>query len=287
MEFYIVDAFCNQPFGGNPAGVLIYKDTLDPRVMQKIATEVRFSETAFVRQFDDNIFDVRFFTPNSEVDLCGHATISAFEVLRSKNAVKSGSNYTMRTKQDSLTIYISDGFIMMEQSTPQIKNTNIDVKELCEILGITIEDIGDIHYNITPKIVTTGLWDIIFPVKSKEILNKINPNFDKLSNVSEKYGVVGLHAFTLDCEANTAACRNFAPLFDINEEAATGTSNGALSYYLFVNDILKENTPNSFIQGEKMGRPSIITSEVINNAGTIKVQVGGNSKIILKGEFFL
>lgn len=287
MEFYIVDAFTNIPFGGNPAGVVIYNDELDSKIMQKIAAEVRFSETAFVKQIDAMNFNVRFFTPNSEVDLCGHATISTFEVLRKKNVVEPGNPYIMNTKCDSLPIYVDENHIMMEQSKPQIRKTNIDTNELCEILGITNEEMGDNNFSLKPEIISTGLWDIIFPVKTKEILNKISPDFDRLSRFSKNYDVVGLHAFTLDCIGNTAACRNFAPLFGINEEAATGTSNGALSYYLLSNSIVKENVINSFIQGENMNRPSIITSKIINDNGAIKILIGGSCEILSKGELLI
>jgi PhzF family phenazine biosynthesis protein len=294
MEFYIVDAFTNLAFGGNPAGVVIYENELSEQTMQKIATEVRFSETAFVKQIDQNTFYIRFFTPNSEVDLCGHATISSFEVLKHKKCVKAGSTYIMKTKCDKLPINVNEDFIMMEQSKPKTRNLTSNLIELCEVLGITENEMGASgiagHYGLKPQIVSTGLWDIIFPVKSKEILNKINPNFEKLSLLSKQNEAVGLHAFTLDCENHTAECRNFAPLYDINEEAATGTSNGALAYYLFINNILKEDTQCTFLQGVKMERPSIITSIVLmdnNLKENTRVKVGGMGKILLKGELFI
>ena len=79
MQYYIVDAFTEKLFGGNPAGVVLLDNDFPPdRLMQQVAAELRYSETAFVRQDGADEFTVRYFTPRSEVDLCGHATIATF-----------------------------------------------------------------------------------------------------------------------------------------------------------------------------------------------------------------
>lgn len=80
MDYYVIDAFTESKFGGNPAGVVIYND-LDEMYMQQFAAEVRFSETAFVKKINNNTFDIKFFTPTNQVELCGHATIAAFKAL--------------------------------------------------------------------------------------------------------------------------------------------------------------------------------------------------------------
>ena len=82
MQYYIVDAFTDKPFGGNPAGVvLLDSDFPADSLMQQVAAELRYSETAFVQRNGANEFTVRYFTPRSEVDLCGHATIATFGLL--------------------------------------------------------------------------------------------------------------------------------------------------------------------------------------------------------------
>ena len=79
MRYYIVDAFTSEPFGGNPAGVVLLDgDFPSDRLMQQIAAEFRYSETVFVQQQGCNEFTMRYFTPAGEVDLCGHATVAAF-----------------------------------------------------------------------------------------------------------------------------------------------------------------------------------------------------------------
>ena len=84
MKFYIVDAFTEKKFGGNPAGVIILPEGADfpsDELCVKTAAELRYSETAFVKKLAEDEFQVRYFTPAAEVDLCGHATIASFKTL--------------------------------------------------------------------------------------------------------------------------------------------------------------------------------------------------------------
>ena len=93
MELFIVDAFTSERFGGNQAGVVLLPEEKEypaDSIMQKIAAELRHSETAFVQSGKDGIFKLRYFTPEGEVPLCGHATISVFTVLREENRITCG-----------------------------------------------------------------------------------------------------------------------------------------------------------------------------------------------------
>ena len=154
-------------------------------------------------------------------------------------------------------------------------------------MGISKKEIGDCEYHLEPQIVSTGLLDIILPVKNRTILNSINPDYPHLAKLSKNYGVVGLHAFTLDHGYYTASCRNFAPLYGINEEAATGTSNSALTYYLYVNNIIKEfDKDYIFLQGEKMNRQSKIITR-LEQRDMLTVLCGGTFKILSHGELYI
>ena len=116
---------------------------------------------------------------------------------------------------------------------------------------------------------------------------RIKPDFDALSKLSEKLNVVGVHAFALSEEPGIRAyCRNFAPLYGIDEEAATGTSNGALTYYLYKQNILKKGDASTFLQGESMGRPSKIQT-ILDSSDPTKIKVGGTYKIVAKGELHI
>lgn len=303
MKLYIADAFTYELFGGNPAGVVIFEDSEDfpeAEVMRKTAAELRYSETAFIKQLSEKEFKIRYFTPADEVDLCGHATIASFSCLLDAGLVKDGVDYINHTLAGTLNISIQDNFIMMDMAVPEFIGTiseAADLAELYDIMGISYspieeKDVYDEDIQLLPMMISTGLPDIIMPVASRSELEEITPDFARLTELSKRYNVVGVHAFTLDAHGDdTAHCRNFAPLYDIDEEAATGTSNGALTYYLYYNDIVKAGNKFSFVQGEAMKRPSRILSSLTvstdNDNKNVSIRVGGRAVILAKGTILL
>lgn len=275
IKGYKLNVFAKSQLGGNPAAVILDSENLCENDMQKIAKIIGFSETAFVMNSNCADFKVRFFTPSEEVDLCGHATIGTFFTLLNKKIISSGL-YTQETKAGTLNVDIKkDSSIMMNQSIPEFYDI-IPKDEIAKSLNINISDIED---NLPIQIVSTGLKDIIVPIKNLSILDSIEPNYDEITSISKKYNVVGYHVFTLESMNNsTAHCRNFAPLYDIPEESATGTSNGALASYLFKYG--KVNTTDNLIfeQGYCMNKPSeIIVSLSTNNEDITEVKVGGSA----------
>ena len=286
MKLLIVDAFTETLFGGNPAGVVMLDKGTDfpsDEVMVKTAAELRYSETAFIKKLNDKEFNIRYFTPAAEVDLCGHATIASFVSLLHEGEIKDNSTYINHTLAGDLEINVKDGFVMMEMATP-VKIDEISDKakidELYKIMGVEYDE----SLGLIPQMISTGLPDIMMPVKTQAELEKISPDFPALSKLSEAYEVVGVHAFTLDSEDGvTAHARNFAPLYDIDEEAATGTSNGALTYYFYLNNIIGDEAECKIIQGEKMSRPSAILTSLKDG----KVKVGGTGVILARGDIKL
>ncbi|WP_129595818.1 PhzF family phenazine biosynthesis protein [Anaerophilus nitritogenes] len=282
VEVYTINAFGKTEDGGNPAGVVLHADHLSEDLMQEISKKVGFSETAFVQKSYKADFKVRFFTPSEEVDLCGHATIATFFVLLKEGIIKSGK-YTQETKAGVLNIEVNENnSILMNQPLPQFLEV-MDKKEIANSLNIKEEDILD---DLPIQIVSTGLKDILVPVKNLNILLHIKPDFDKITQISKKYNVVGYHVFTLETKLDsTAHCRNFAPLYDILEESATGTSNGALSTYLFKYKKVDENQAKEMIfeQGYSMNQPSEIRARLIIKDQEIKgVKVGGSAAGVQK-----
>lgn len=275
IKVYTLNAFAKTDNGGNPAGVVLNADSLSVNDMQKVAEKVGFSETAFIKKSNKADFKVKFFTPNKEVDLCGHATIGTFYLLASKGIIKSGQ-YTQETKAGILKVECrNNNMIYMNQMKPEFYEV-LNKADIADSLNIDEEEI----MSDTPiQIVSTGLKDILIPIKSLKSLYKIKPDFQKISHISKKQNVVGYHVFTLETKHDsTAHCRNFAPLYDIDEEAATGTSNGALSCYLYKYGlVLQKNIENlSFEQGYSMKKPSeILASLVVNNNEIDEVRVGG------------
>ena len=306
MKFYIVDAFTTEAFGGNPAGVVILPDGADfplDEVMVKTAAELRYSETAFIKNLGGGEFNIRYFTPAAEVDLCGHATIGSFKALLYAGIIEDNGKYINHTLAGDLEISVKDGSVLMDMAAPVKINEITDaaaLDELYSIMGLSYAEQKAAGVTLTPQMISTGLPDIMMPVASLEALDAIAPDFPALSKLSERYEVVGVHAFTLDCggsEGETCHVRNFAPLYDIDEEAATGTSNGALTYYGYLNGFVKDGDDCCFIQGEKMNRPSEIRSYIDVDcsadgceegaARPCLIKVGGNAVILAEGEIHI
>ena len=291
MKFLIVDAFTDTLFGGNPAGVVILPEGADfpsDELCVKTAAELRYSETAFIKQLGPNEFNIRYFTPAAEVDLCGHATIGSFCALIHAGIVDKNCTCINHTLAGDLNIVIKDGFIMMDMATP-VEIATIEepekIKELYDIMGATYDPE---KITLLPKLISTGLPDIMMPVASQADLNAMEPDMKALSDLSARYEVVGVHAFTLDAEDDvTAHTRNFAPLYDIDEEAANGTSNGALTYYFYLNNIIDAKANCKIIQGEKMDRPSVILTDIQAEDDKCLIKVGGSGVILAEGEIHI
>ena len=196
MKYYIVDAFTDTPFGGNPAGVvLLGQDTPfpDEKLMQQVAAELRYSETAFVQQNGPSEFTVRYFTPCSEVDLCGHATIATFGLLRREGLIAEGSVCLNHTLAGDLQVKVN-GHVMMQMAEPQVIVPLLDEDYLHEIMaGRRAKEWPDMPV----EVISTGLPDIIMPVCSVEALNALKPDMDALTELSRELNVVGVHAFAL------------------------------------------------------------------------------------------
>ncbi|MDT2829983.1 PhzF family phenazine biosynthesis protein [Vagococcus carniphilus] len=267
LSVYVASAFSKNQKGGNKAGVVLNQKTLTVSQKMSIAKQLGYAETAFVTESDIADFKIEYFTPKEEVNLCGHATIGSFSILMHLNKLTK-NDYTIETKSGVLTITIKDDVIFMEQNTP----TFYEILESNEFRDcFDINDI-DTHYPI--QIVSTGLKDILVPIKSEKQLSDLPPNFEKIKEISQQYDVIGTHLYTFD--ETRIICRNFAPLYDINEEAATGTSNGALACYLYEKHQLVRDT-YVFEQGYSLNSPSeiLVKLETTEQEKVDKVYVGG------------
>ena len=289
MKIYVVDAFTDELFGGNPAGVVILPegaDFPDDETCVKTAAELRYSETAFIKKLGDNEFNIRYFTPAAEVELCGHATIGSFAALRYGGYIGDGT-FLNHTISGDINVDVDGDRILMDMAKP-VKIDEITepdkLEELYRIMGISYEKQKAAGLELIPQMISTGLPDIMMPVKTLKDLDDIAPDFPALSRLSERYQVVGVHAFALDGDDATAHVRNFAPLYDIDEEAATGTSNGALTYYGYLNGFVSSGDDLKFIQGEKMGRPSAILTHIKADEDSCLIRVGGRGIMVLEGD---
>lgn len=277
LRVYTINAFAKTINGGNPAGVVLDADNLSDEKMLEIAGKIGFSETAFVMKSSKATFKVRFFTPIKEVDLCGHATIATFSVLLKNNIIKTGK-YTEETKAGILDVEVFENeLVIMTQSKPKFHEI-IDDEEIAKTLNIKREYIDK---RFPCQIVSTGLKSIIIPIISIKKLDSIVLNLNEIKKISKKYRAVGYHIFTLDKFNNSDCyCRNSAPLCGIDEEAATGTSSGALASYLYEHNIINEKKAKKliFAQGYFMNRPSeILVNLKCENEIIKEVKVSGKA----------
>jgi PhzF family phenazine biosynthesis protein len=275
IEVFVVNSFAKAQNGGNPAGVILGLD-FSEQCMLDIAREVGFSETAFLNKIDEKHYEIRYFTPSAEVDLCGHATIAAFYLLKNKDMIIDGK-YKLNTKAGEIDIKIQKDNVFMTQNLPEYSEI-VAQNEILRAFNLKEEDLIE---DLPAQVVSTGLRDIIVPVKHLETLLNMKPNFDVISELSKKYNTIGAHAFTPETMLHaTAHCRNFAPLYEIPEESATGTASGALSCYLFKYEQISRQTAKNLVfeQGYSMNKPSeILASLNFDNEQITSVNVGGTA----------
>ena len=275
-----VNAFTNSKNGGNPAGVVLNSPELTNEKMMFVTKTLAVSETAFVTQSKVADYKVRFFTPNSEVDLCGHATIATFYTMGYEN-IFGGKDVTVKqeTKAGILPVDLSFSKgkidrVMMTQDRIKLKDIQMDIYRLAGALKI---DVSDIDQSLPSQIVSTGLFTLPICIKSLEILRKIKPDFNKVKHLCERLGVGSFHLFCFDTidTGSVYHSRNFAPVYGVNEDPVTGTANGAVCGYLIKNNIIREKKLICE-QGDIIGRPGRVYVEIKDDF----VKVGGIARIV-------
>jgi len=275
---YRVSAFPKGNKGGNEAGVVLDTDKITKEEMQNIALHVGYSETAFIFPSEKADLKLRYFSPTTEVSLCGHATIGAFNLLRNLDKLDK-EVYTIETMDALLTIRIKPESVLLELDQPKIKK-GPDKKEILEILNLKT------HQVLTEdiKVVSTGIEEIFVEVDSLETLHNLSLDEAKVKKLCSETLCTGLYVYTLEAEETyaTAQGRNFLPIIGIEEESATGTASGALAVYLYAEKNMKKDL-FVFEQGNVLNKPSLIEVELIKSDDQLpKAFVGGSMRFIDK-----
>jgi len=275
-----VNAFTDSINGGNPAGVLLDSPDLTDEQMAFINQRLKVTETAFVFPSNKADYKTRFFTSTIEVDLCGHATIATFFTMALEGIINQNETHvTQETNVGILPVdVVFDGDqvnrVMMTQSKAILKDICIDISNIASALNIPAEDIDS---SLPQQIVSTGLFTLPICVKSFDILKNIKPDSEKIKKICNQLNTGSFHVFTFETIAHDSVyhARNFPPLYGVNEDPTTGTSNGAVCSYLKINDIIdKQNMICE--QGDIMGRSGRVFVEIENDI----VKVGGKAKIV-------
>ncbi|KZN24525.1 PhzF family phenazine biosynthesis protein [Haladaptatus sp. R4] len=230
----LVDAFTDEPLSGNAAGVVPAADDLSADQMQAIARELSVSETAFFVESEEADRHVRYFTPTTEVDLCGHATIASHVHLFEAGDIEPGT-HTLETNVGVLDIDVTDdGTVWMTQDDPEVESVDLEYDRLGDALGIDPAALRDVGEDLPLAVSSTGLPILIVPVNFLSHVGSADPDMDALVELGEEVGAMGIYVFTFDAvEAeSTLHGRMFAPAVGIPEDPVTGTASGSVGAYL-------------------------------------------------------
>jgi len=210
IPFFHVDAFAEKPLTGNPAAVMPLEKWLDDAVMQAIAAENNLSETAFTvpSESGDADFDLRWFTPTAEVEMCGHATIASGHILM------TGSSVSFSTKSGLMSVSRRDD--LLELDMPAANLSEVHEPELCAALGLPD----------SPAWLADGHNDAaIIDVADETAVRAVTPDFPALK------GVHRMAVVTAPGKHHDVASRVFVPYLGIDEDPVTGSAHAALVPY--------------------------------------------------------
>lgn len=281
----LVDAFTDEPLCGNAAGVIPDADGLTAEQMQAVARELGASETAFLLPADDPDADrrVRYFTPETEVDLCGHATVGSHALLYADGVLDPGT-HTLSTNVGVLEIEVeSGGRVWMTQDAPEIREVEVDYDRLGSALGIDPEAMRDVGADLPVAYASTGLPFLVVPVNFLEHVGNADPDMGEIEELSDEFDVAGVYVFTFDTlEADsTLHARMFAPSAGVPEDPVTGTASGAAGAYLDRFGAIGVDEMR-FEQGHFLDRDGVVHVEV----GEV-VRVGGDAVVSLEGRLLV
>ena len=262
MKYYVVDVFTDKRFHGNPAGVCLLDEWLDDTVLQNIAAENNLAETAFLFK-RDGYYDLRWFTPELEIDLCGHATMGSAYVLF-EFVERPADTLHFHTLSGTLTVTKDNGMLWMDfparpgQPVPNYRT-------LSKALGFS-------------NFLTYKSADILVVLDNEEMVRKAAPDFDILKEIRREAAMPD-NAFGIIVTASGSDCdfvsRFFAPNAGVNEDPVTGRAHCVLIPYW----------------SERLGKTSMTARQLSKRGGQLwckaageRVIIGGKVQLYLTGE---
>lgn len=289
MEYYIVDVFAEKKYSGNQLAVVKLTKSISDIEMQKIANEFHFSETTFIlsNHIKDNYeYNVRIFTPQSEVPFAGHPTLGTAFVIRNEIIKENIEEVILKLKVGRIPVTFkyndNEEILWMKQIEPEFGNI-YDITDISKMINIQENDI-DNKYPIQE--ISTGMPFIIIPLKNLKAVRKASTNiplYKSFLNVNTQKPLFIFSSETYN-KNNHINCRMFADLFGIPEDPATGSANGCLAAYLVKYKYFKTNKINIKVeQGYEIGRESLLYLQAEKNNNKFNIHVGGKAIKIAKG----
>jgi PhzF family phenazine biosynthesis protein len=237
-----IDAFTDRPFSGNPAAVCLLEHERDSQWMQAVAAEMNLSETAFVRPLSEG-FELRWFTPAIEVELCGHATLASAHALWTEGIVPGDEPIRFHTESGALTCTRRGDFIELDFPATPIESTD-PADELCQALGVTASFVGQSKY------------DNLVLVESERILRGVQPDFSRLRKIPMRGVAV---TSPPDDPRFDFVSRFFAPGAGIEEDPVTGSAHCCLGPFW----------------SERLGKVEMTAFQASARGGVVRVRVSG------------
>lgn len=254
LDVFYIDAFSKNVFSGNPAAV-IFSDLDDETTMQKIAAENNLSETAFINQ-KDGINNIRWFSPTTEVNLCGHATLASGYVYF--NFINKNENKIIFSSASG-TLVVENKDTFLELDFPKDKFNEVNY----------IDEVED-SIGIKPMNTYLGEINLFAVMESEEDIKNINPDFDKVLQLEGQGLIVSSKSEEVDFVS-----RYFCPKYGINEDPVTGSAHTTLIPYW----------------ADKLNKTSMTAKQISNRGGILyctnlddRVLIGGQAVLYMKGE---
>lgn len=278
----VVDAFTDEPLSGNAAGVVPEAEGLTDDQRQAIARELGASETAFLAESDRADRRIRYYTPTTEIDLCGHATIASHAHLLEEGTIDVGT-HSLETNVGVLEVEVTEaGVVWMSQDDPSVERVDLEYGRVAGALGIDPAALADVGSDLPLAVASTGFPFLVVPVNFLATLGDVEPDYDALEALCSAVDAAGLYAFTFDTlEADsTLHARAFVPSAGIPEDPVTGTAGGATGAYLRRFEAFGGDLPDEmrFEQGHFLDRPGEVRVHVGDG-----VRVGGRAESALSG----
>jgi trans-2,3-dihydro-3-hydroxyanthranilate isomerase len=291
--FMQVDAFTDQPLGGNPCAVLFDTEAMNADTMLAVAREMNLSETAFIRASETADFGVRYFTPAEEIPLAGHPTLAtAAALVEAGRLALTGEHttITLELKVGSIPveIFARSGKIeriVMTQKKPAFLAT-YDPAEILPVFGLRADDVVP---GVPVQTVSTGTPQLMILLRSLDALKRARVDVEAYSKLRGRADFFSPHLFCLNgvTEAGDTFARHFGVPPDTPEDPFTGSATGGMAAYLWRYGLISKP---GFIaeQGHWMNRPGKATVEVVGPRDDIQtVRVGGSTVTVLRGQMVI
>ena len=293
-------AFSETAFGGNMAGIIAEAQNLPADKMLRIAQEIGAPATGFITAIDEHGVDVRFFSTLTEYPMCGHGTIGLMTWLVEHGwfVPDNGATVTTTLRTPEMTSDVEirireDGRteVLLTLAPAEFEPAVFCTDELTGMLGINQEGFRD---DLDMKVTITDFRSLLVPIRSAVDLKTVTPDFAAITALCHRKSIDTIALFTPIAEDTGRAirCREFCPAVGTPESAASGTTNRAISCYLYLAGQLGELENGRLTQrseqGHEMGRPSTVVNELsTRNGQVVKVRVGGLATKTIEGKFFL